>query len=472
MANRKVLICDTVDVASLALSEDFEVDYLPKITPEELLEKVANYDVVVVRSRTKIDSSVIERAARLKLIARPGTGLDNVDLRAANAKGIEVVNSPEALVEAVAEQVVGLMLALARKTPSADASTRSGRWEKERFVGVELRGRTVGIAGMGRIGRRVGEIAKVLGMSVLGYDIIEISRDVLTSIGCTMVDLDTLFSSSDFVTLHVPLSPETRHLVDSRRLSLMKKGSFLVNTSRGEVIDGARPRRGALGRDHRRSRPRRLRDGAAKPGDTHRAQPDRDAAHRGTDHRGAEDGHHRDRFEDSAVLSAARIAKIYLLLPKRGIRLLCTSEIGKTWHKVFHEKAGDISAQGRPAQEGADHREAGEAVPARPGKDARVQGQGGRGRGQDQGLQRRDEEEEAHLGRRPKHLGVLRMKSDEPVQGVAERQGPREVPEPEAPRLLHLWQDGKHSWFECILIDPLNPSISSDYNYRRVLGLN
>jgi D-3-phosphoglycerate dehydrogenase len=239
LANRKVLICDTVDVAALALPEGFEVDYLPKITPEEVLQRVAEYDVVVVRSRTKIDSAVIDRAAKLKLIARPGTGLDNIDLRAANAKGIEVVNSPEALVEAVAEQVVGLMLALARKTPSADASTRSGKWEKERFVGVELRGRTLGIAGMGRIGRRVGEIAKVLGMNVLGYDIIEISRDVLSSIGCTMVDLDTLFSSSDFVTLHVPLSPETRHLVDSRRLSLMRKGAFLINTSRGEVIDEA-----------------------------------------------------------------------------------------------------------------------------------------------------------------------------------------------------------------------------------------
>ena len=237
MANHKVLICDTVDVDALALPEGFEVDYLPKITPDEILQRAAEYDVIVVRSRTKIDSTVIERAAKLKLIARPGTGLDNIDLRAANARGIEVVNSPEALVEAVSEHVVGFMLALARKTPSADASTRSGRWEKERFVGVELRGRTIGIAGMGRIGRRVGEVAKVLGMTVLGYDIIEISREVLSSIGCTMVDLDTLFSSSDFVTLHVPLSPETRHLVDSRRLSLMKKSAFLINTSRGEVID-------------------------------------------------------------------------------------------------------------------------------------------------------------------------------------------------------------------------------------------
>lgn len=237
MANRRVLICDTVDVASLALPESFDVVYMPKITHEELLQAVADFDVVVVRSRTKIDSSVIDRANKLKLIARPGTGLDNVDLRAANARGIEVVNSPEALVEAVAEQVVGLMLALARKTPAADASTRSGSWEKEKFIGVELKGKTIGIAGMGRIGRRVGEVAKALGMTVLGYDIIEISRDVLSSLGCTMVDLDSLFSSSDFVTLHVPLSPETRQLVDSRRLSLMKKTSFLINTSRGEVID-------------------------------------------------------------------------------------------------------------------------------------------------------------------------------------------------------------------------------------------
>jgi len=233
----KVLICDTVDVKALALPEDFEVDYLPKITPEELLDKIPDYEAVVVRSRTKLDAAVIDKASKLKMIARPGTGLDNIDLRAANARGIEVVNSPEALVEAVSEHVLALMLALARRIPAADSSTRSGEWQKENFVGLELKGKTVGIAGMGRIGRRVGEIAKVLGMSVLGYDIIEISKEVLSSIGCTMVDLDTLFSSSDFVTLHVPLSPETKHLVDSRRLALMKRGSYIVNASRGEVID-------------------------------------------------------------------------------------------------------------------------------------------------------------------------------------------------------------------------------------------
>ena len=233
----RVLVCDTVDVTALSLPDDFEVDYLPSITAQELLQKVADYEVIVVRSRTKVDATVIERGSKLKLIARPGTGLDNVDLRAANARGIEVVNSPEALVEAVSEHVLALMLALARNIPGADASTRSGLWQKDRFVGIELKGRTIGIVGMGRIGRRVGEIAKVFGMPVLGYDIIEIGKDVLSSIGCTMVDLDTLFSSSDFITLHVPLSPDTRHLVDSRRLSLMKRGSFVVNASRGEVID-------------------------------------------------------------------------------------------------------------------------------------------------------------------------------------------------------------------------------------------
>ncbi len=233
----KVLVCDTVDVPSLGLPADFEVDYLPKITPEELLERVQNYDVVVVRSRTKITAEVIARATKLKLIARPGTGLDNVDLRAANSRGIEVVNSPEALVEAVAEHVLGLMLAMARSIPAADSSTRSGEWQKDRFVGVELRGKTLGIAGLGRIGRRVGELAKAFGMPVLGYDVVEIGKDVLASIGCTMVDLDTLFASSDFVTLHVPLSPETTHLVDSRRLASMRKSAYLVNASRGEVID-------------------------------------------------------------------------------------------------------------------------------------------------------------------------------------------------------------------------------------------
>jgi D-3-phosphoglycerate dehydrogenase / 2-oxoglutarate reductase len=237
LAKRRVLVCDTLDVATLGLTDAFEVDYDPNVTKEDLLAKVEGYDVLVVRSRTKVDADVISRATRLKIIARPGTGLDNIDLRAANARGVEVVNSPEALVEAVAEHVIGLMLAVARSIPAADASMKTGLWDKQRFVGTELKGKTLGIAGLGRIGRRVAEIASALGLSLLGYDVIEVPQETLAALGCRMVDLDTLFASSDFITLHVPLTSETRHMVDTRRISLMKQTGVLINTSRGEVID-------------------------------------------------------------------------------------------------------------------------------------------------------------------------------------------------------------------------------------------
>jgi D-3-phosphoglycerate dehydrogenase / 2-oxoglutarate reductase len=167
---------------------------------------VGNYDALVVRSRTKVDAEVISMGTRLKVIARPGSGTDNIDMRAANARGIEVVSSPESLVESVAEHVIGLMLALARNTIEANATMKSGKWEKERFVGTELRGKTLGIAGLGRIGRRVAEIGKVLGMTLLGYDIVEVPQETLSSLGVRMVDLDTLFASSDFITIHVPLT--------------------------------------------------------------------------------------------------------------------------------------------------------------------------------------------------------------------------------------------------------------------------
>jgi len=237
LAKRRVLVCDAMDVPTLGLTDAFEVDYEPKITKEDLLSRVENYDALVIRSRTKVDAEVLDRGTRLKIIARSGSGVDNIDLRAANARGVEVVSSPEALVEAVAEHVIGLMLTLARSIPAADAAMKEGRWEKERFVGIELRGKTLGIAGLGRIGKRVAEIARVIGMSLVAYDVVEVPQETLASMGCRMVDLDTLFASSDFITLHIPLTTESRHMVDSRRLSLMKRNAFLINTSRGEVID-------------------------------------------------------------------------------------------------------------------------------------------------------------------------------------------------------------------------------------------
>jgi D-3-phosphoglycerate dehydrogenase len=233
----KILVCDHVEMEQLALGAGFDIDYRPGIDREELLRIVGDYEGVVVRSRTKIDKAVLDRASRLKLVARPGTGLDNVDTESATKRGITVVNSPESLVEAVAEHVMMLMLALSRKLTTADQSVKAGKWEKATLMGTELHGKTLGIVGLGRIGRRIGEISRTLGMSILGYDVITIPQDVLDSIDCKMVSLEQLFSASDYVTLHVPMTDQTRHLVDARLLSIMKRSAFIINASRGGVID-------------------------------------------------------------------------------------------------------------------------------------------------------------------------------------------------------------------------------------------
>ncbi len=238
-AQVRLLICDQVDVADLSLGGGFSIDYEPGLPRDELLRVVSGYDAIIVRSRTKVDREVLDRATRLRLVARPGTGLDNVDVDYAKSKGIAVVNSPESLVEAVAEHVTLLMLALSRKLVEADLTTKAGGWEKERLIGSELKGKTLGIVGLGRIGRRIGEIAKVMGMSILVYDVVAIPPDVVARLECAVVDLDALFTGADYITLHVPMTDDTRHMVDSRRLTTMKPGSFIINTSRGGVIDEA-----------------------------------------------------------------------------------------------------------------------------------------------------------------------------------------------------------------------------------------
>jgi len=235
----KLLICDHVEVDQLALGTGITVDYKPTITREELLAVAGEYDAFIIRSRTKIDRAVLDKAVRLKLVARPGTGLDNVDTEYAKAKGVAVVNSPESLVEGVAEHVVLLMLALSRKLPAADQSTKAGKWEKNTLMGRELKGKVLGIVGLGRIGKRIAEIARTLGMSVLFYDVITIPPDVVASLGAKVVSLDEVFASADFITLHVPMTPQTAHMVNATRLAQMKKTAFLVNTSRGGVIDEA-----------------------------------------------------------------------------------------------------------------------------------------------------------------------------------------------------------------------------------------
>lgn len=233
----KVLVCDHVEIEHLALGPGIVVDNRPGISREELLQSVGDYDALVVRSRTKVDREVLDKAVRLRLVARPGTGLDNVDVEYAKSKGVQVVNSPESLVEAVAEHVTLLILAMSRKLVEADSSTKQGRWEKNSLIGREAKGKTLGIVGLGRIGRRIAEVAKTLGMSVIIYDVITIPPDVVERLQCKVVGLDRVFSDADYVTLHVPMTDETRHLVNASRLASMKKTAYLINTSRGGVID-------------------------------------------------------------------------------------------------------------------------------------------------------------------------------------------------------------------------------------------
>ncbi|MEM4164812.1 MAG: D-2-hydroxyacid dehydrogenase [Nitrososphaerales archaeon] len=235
----KVLVCDPVSSKCIDIlkSAGLEVSYQPKISADELIKQVSEFDAVVVRSRTKITSSVIEAGKKLRVIGRAGVGLDNIDTEAAAKRGIVVLNTPESSTEAVAELVLGFMLSLARKIPIGDRGLKEGRWLKGEMMGIELKGKTLGIVGLGRIGGRVGALAKAFGMKILVYDVIQLPEQLVKSLDAQVVDLDTLLSNSDFVTLHVPLTPETRHMMNKERFAKMKKGAYLINASRGEVVD-------------------------------------------------------------------------------------------------------------------------------------------------------------------------------------------------------------------------------------------
>lgn len=234
-----VIICDTIDDAGVTILKKagLIVNYKPDIESNELLSAVRECDVIVVRSRTKITKAVIDAAPNVKIIARVGVGLDNIDTDHAESKGIKVLNAAEAAMNAVSELVIGHMLALSRNIPNASHGIKNGRWLKKELVGGELRGKYLGIIGVGNIGRNVGRIAKCLRMNLVGYDIFPINQDYVREVGMVKTDLKTLLENSDFVTCHVPLTEKTRHLINSETLSYMKPTSFLINTSRGEIVD-------------------------------------------------------------------------------------------------------------------------------------------------------------------------------------------------------------------------------------------
>jgi len=235
----KILVTDPIHEDGIKMLEEVGgVDVKTGLTTKQLLEEIKGYDVLVVRSATKVTKDVTEAGRKLKIIARAGAGLDNIDVQAASARGIELINAPEAPTIAVAELVIGLMLSWARQLSRADASTKQGRWEKAQLMGSELRGKTLGIIGTGRIGRAVGYRAKAFLMNLLAFDV-EQSIEFAERTGARYVDLGELLRKSDFVTLHIPLLPETHHMIGRRELGLMKPTAVLINTSRGEVVDEA-----------------------------------------------------------------------------------------------------------------------------------------------------------------------------------------------------------------------------------------
>jgi len=237
--NQSVLICDQVApiLNDILQKNGLKITYEPEITPDQIKEKIGNFDIVVVRSRTKITKEMIDRANKCKIIARVGVGLDNIDVGAAKTKEIRVINAVEGAMNAVAELVLGLMLSLAREIPRADREIRNGKWLKKELMGTELSGKYLGIVGLGNIGKKLAKHAKALNMNIIGYDVIPIPEDFSREVGLIKADLDTLVSSADYISFHVPFTESTHHLVNSHLLAKMKKNVYLINTSRGEIID-------------------------------------------------------------------------------------------------------------------------------------------------------------------------------------------------------------------------------------------
>jgi D-3-phosphoglycerate dehydrogenase / 2-oxoglutarate reductase len=237
--NQSVLICDQVApiLNEILQKNGLKITYEPEITPEQIKEKISNFDIVVVRSRTKITKEMIDRATQCKIIARVGVGLDNIDVDAAKAKNIRVINAVEGAMNAVAELVLGLMLSMAREIPRSDREIRNGKWLKKELMGIELSGKYLGIVGLGNIGKRLAKLARGLNMNIIGFDVMPIADDFSRDVGLIKADIDTLISSADFISFHVPLTDATHHLVNAKRISTMKKTAYIINTSRGEIID-------------------------------------------------------------------------------------------------------------------------------------------------------------------------------------------------------------------------------------------
>jgi D-3-phosphoglycerate dehydrogenase len=235
----KILVSDSLAEEGLKILrevKDFQVEVKSGMQPEELKEVIKDYDALIVRSATKANKEIIDAATNLKVIGRAGVGLDNVDLAAATQKGIVVMNAPAGNTISTCEHTMSMLLAVARNIPQANTSTKKGEWKRSKFIGHELYKKTLGIIGLGRIGREVARRAASFGMKIKGYDPY-LAKEVAEELGIEVVELNELLKNSDFITVHVPLTDDTNHMISDEEFAMMKKGCRVINCARGGIID-------------------------------------------------------------------------------------------------------------------------------------------------------------------------------------------------------------------------------------------
>ncbi len=230
----KILICDEIDKEA---TEELKKLGDVEIGREKLNKNILEYDCIIVRSATKITRDIIERSKNLKIIARAGVGLDNIDVGAAKEKNIKVINAPDSLTVSVSELVFGSLLCLMRKICDANNSMKEGRWEKKKFEGIEIYKKNFGIIGFGRIGKRVASIANAFNANVFAYDPLITDEKIYKNLNVKKSELDEILSECDIISLHVPLTNETKDMINEKNIRLMKKNAIIINTSRGGIIN-------------------------------------------------------------------------------------------------------------------------------------------------------------------------------------------------------------------------------------------
>ena len=236
----KILISDPIEQSCVDIltREGFQVDLKPGIAPEEIKKIIAQYAALVVRSGTKVTAEIIAEAKLMKAIGRAGAGVDNIDVEAASRRGIIVMNTPGGNTISTAEHTVSMLLSLARNIPQANMSLVAGKWDRKKYMGTELFGKTLGIVGMGKIGREVATRCQAFGMTVIGFDPV-LSNEIALKLGVELVSLDEIYRRSDFITVHTPLTDETRGILNAKTFAKCKKGVRVINCARGGIIDEA-----------------------------------------------------------------------------------------------------------------------------------------------------------------------------------------------------------------------------------------